>query len=132
MIINELNYVSKAEEVIKSLSYQDKLGNTYVKLTTSKIRNLLSMVSELYNDAIRQRDDALSPEMQSRIQRLKVRIAYEAGRTTRDDDVKKFVENAQLFGIISEIGGSRKNLILFCNYFEALVAYHRYYGGKEQ
>lgn len=129
MIINELNYVSKAEEVIKSLSYQDKSGNTYVKLTTSKIRNLLSMVSELYNDAIRQRDDALSPEMHGRIQRLKMRLAYEAGR---DTDVKKFVENAQLFGIISEIGGSRKNLILFCNYFEALVAYHRYYGGKDQ
>ncbi len=129
MRIDKLTYVDKAESVIESLQKVNKFsGEKELKLTTSKIRNILSMVSQLYNDAVRCKETAIDANMQSRVQYLKMRIAYEAGR---DKDVKEFVEKSEILLIINEIGSSKENLILFCNYMEALVAYHRYLGGKD-
>ena len=45
MKINKQNYVDEAERVIKGLIRTDKFGNSKLDLTTSKIRNILSMVS---------------------------------------------------------------------------------------
>ena len=47
MGINKENYVDQAEQVIKNLM-TDRKGN--ITLTTSKIRNILAMVSEIYNE----------------------------------------------------------------------------------
>lgn len=74
--------------VIKGLTRTDKFGNSKLDLTTSKIRNILSMVSELYTDAQHSREDKLDADMVSRVQYLKMRIAYEAGR---ERSVKDFV-----------------------------------------
>lgn len=120
--IDSLNYVDMAEQVMESLC------KDHTNLTTSKIRNLLSMVSDNYNDARRNRTEKLTPEMKGRIQYLRLHIAYEAGR---DRDVKTFVEKADIFDILKDIGEDREKLITFCHYMEALVAYHRYYGGRE-
>ena len=128
MRIDKLTYVNKAEKVIKSLQKENKYGEKELKLTTTKIRNILSMVIQLYNDASHSKETVLDTDMQSRVQYLKMRIAYEAGR---DRDVKDFVENAGILTIIGEIGSSKENLILFCNYMEALVAYHKFLGGKD-
>ncbi len=136
MAIDKLNYTVKAEKVIFDLAKKDKYGNTKrdkngkldISLTTSKIRNILSMVSALYNDVQRYKEKELSEEFLSRIQYLKMRIAYEAGR---EESVEDFVKKANLMGEIKEIGTSKDNLILFCNYMEALVAYRKFYGGKD-
>ena len=132
MKINKQNYVDEAERVIKGLIRTDKFGNAKLDLTTSKIRNILSMVSELYTDAQHSREEKLSEDMVSRVQYLKMRIAYEVGR---DDNghvhpVKDFVMAAKLMQYIDEIK-SRQDLILFCNYMEALVAYHKFCGGRD-
>lgn len=128
MRIDKLNYVDKAEQVIKSLQKENRYGEKELKLTTSKIRNILSMVSELYNDAVHSKEATLSTDMRSRVQYLKMRVAYEAGR---DRDVEEFVRKAQILEIINETGSSKENLVLFCNYMEALVAYHKFLGGKD-
>lgn len=129
MRINKLDYVEKAEHVIQSLLRENpRTGEKKPTLTTSKIRNILSMVSQIYNDVVHSKEDKIDVEMQSRVQYLKMRIAYEAGRNR---DVKDFVKQAYLLEILSEIGDSKENLILFCNYVEALVAYHRFYGGND-
>ena len=135
MAIDKLNYTDKAEEVIFDLA-KDKYGNIKrdrngkldVSLTTSKIRNILSMVSALYNDVQRYKGKELSEEFLSRIQYLKMRIAYEAGR---ERSVEDFVKKANLMTEIKKIGTSKDNLILFCNYMEALVAYHKFYTNKD-
>lgn len=127
MKINKQNYVDEAERVIIGLKEADRNGR--LALTTSKIRNILSMVSELYTDAQHSREDKLDADMVSRVQYLKMRIAYEAGR---ERSVKNFVLAASLLDYAGEIGSSRQNLILFCNYMEALVAYHRFYGGHDK
>ena len=126
MKINKQNYVDEAERVIIGLKEADRNGR--LALTTSKIRNILSMVSELYTDAQHSREDKLDADMVSRVQYLKMRIAYEAGR---ERSVKDFVLAAGLLDYADEIGSSRQNLILFCNYMEALVAYHKFHGGRD-
>ena len=128
MKINKQNYVDEAERVIRGLIRTDKFGNSKLDLTTSKIRNILSMVSELYTDAQHSREEKLNEDMVSRVQYLKMRIAYEAGR---ERSVKDFVMAANLLDYAGEIGSSRQNLILFCNYMEALVAYHKFHGGRD-
>lgn len=126
MKIDELNYVDTANNVILALKNDDKFGK--LTLTTSKIRNLLSMTSALYTDAQQQREDKLSTEMQSRVRYLRMRVAYEAGR---DQTVKSFVVKAELLEQLSAIRDDRKKLLLFCRYMEALVAYHRFHGGQD-
>ena len=126
MKIDELNYVDTANNVILALKNDDKFGE--LTLTTSKIRNLLSMTSALYTDAQQQREDKLSTEMQSRVQYLRMRVAYEAGR---DQTVKSFVVKAELLEQLPAIRDDRTKLLLFCRYMEALAAYHRFHGGQD-
>ena len=46
------NYVDEAEKVIKTLIEKDRNGRNVIRLTTSKIRGILSLVTELYNHPI--------------------------------------------------------------------------------
>lgn len=127
MIIEEGTYVKKAEQVIKQLSQNtDRRGNVRW-ITTSKIRNLLAMSADIYNEVLLN-PEKLSDEQSARIDYLRVRFVYEAGR---DTDVKNFVEKAQILKALEEVRRSRKQYILFNHYMEALVAYHRYYGGRD-
>ena len=64
-----LEYTRRAEQVI--LDLRRSLGREYQNFTTSKIRNILAMVSEIYNDIVAWHDEPLSPELQSRIEYLK-------------------------------------------------------------
>ena len=128
MKINRQNYVDEAEKAIKSMVRTDRNGNPTLSLTTSKIRNLLAMTAELKTDAQHSRETELSADMQSRVQYLKMRIAYEAGREPK---VKDFVVCTDLLSYVSGIGQDRAKLLLFCDYMEALTAYHKFYGGRE-
>lgn len=128
----EQDYVSRAEKVMESIRVKNKWGVYEFKLTTSKIRNILTLVNQIYNDVVLTKDKVLSQEMQARIKYLKVRIVYEAGRDTdREKPVRGFVEKAKLLEEIDEIGDSREKFLQFSKYMEALVAYHRYLGGRD-
>lgn len=97
-------------------------------VTTSKIRNLLAMASDIYNEVVILQEDQLSDELNGRIEYLRIRFVYEAGR---EQTVRDFVTDAKLVEILKEIKGSRKNYILFSRYMESLVAFHKFYGGKD-
>lgn len=127
MSLNAQNYVDEAERAIKSMF---KLRDGKPSLTTSKIRNLLAMTAGLKTDAQHCRETELSADMQSRVQYLRMRIAYEVGRDVTGT-VKDFVQKSRILEYITEVGRDREKLLLFCDYMEALTAYHRYYGGKE-
>lgn len=123
------NYVDIAEGVIKKLKLkEEKKEGTLV--TTSKLRNLLAMTADIYNDALECRTEKLPEEIVERIQYLRVRIAYEMGRNG-NRDVKAFAEEAQLLEHLNAIQGKRKNYLLFSRYMEALVAFQKFYGGKD-
>jgi CRISPR-associated protein Csm2 len=127
MGLNSENYVDEAEKVIRSMVVKDRNGNDRISVTTSKIRNILSMVTELYDDVIHEPGEELSKEIVERIQYLRLRIAYEAGR---DPSVREFVDKSKLLSHVKQIGNKKKTFLLFCRYVEALVAYHRYCGGE--
>lgn len=119
------DYVDAAERVMNELQ---GAGNGRIRITTSKMRGLLALVNDIYNTESLRSEEALLDESKLKLMRLRVRIVYDAGR---EADVKAFVEKAQLLEYIKGIGSSRKNMIQFAHYMEALVAYHRFLGGKE-
>ena len=129
MKINAQNYVDSAEQVIIKLSKKvDRNGSTVQMVTTSKIRNLLAMISDIYNEIMNQNQKELSEEICAKIEYLRVRFIYESGRETK---VKDLVMEADILDILKNIGKDRDKFILFNRYMEALVAFHKYYGGKD-
>ena len=131
MRINENNYVDKAEEAIKSLVEESKQkcrGKVNI-VTTSKIRNLLAMTADIYNQVVTSSKETLSEELNGRVEYLRVRFMYECGREPK---VREFVQKAEILEILKEIKQSKKNYLLFSKYMEALIAFHRYYGGKDE
>ena len=136
MLVTEENYVDVAENVIKKLKNRTKEVKGRVvrieMLTTSQIRNLLSMCGDIYNQIMSQTDkngDTLTEEVCGRINYLKIRFVYEAGR---DEKVKEFVTEAGILENLKEIKDSKQKFLLFHRYMEALVAFHKFYGGKDQ
>jgi len=127
MKLTEENYVGIAEQAIKELcSEKDQKGRLVGPVTTSKIRNLLAMTSDIYNDVVNSQSDKLNAEIIGRINYMKIRFIYEAGREPK---VKKLVDKAK---ILEQIKGSRDQYILFSRYMEALVAYRKFYGGRDE
>lgn len=116
------NYVDTAEEVMRGLMS----GRN--NISTNKIRNLLSLVSDIYNDENLRTEDTMKPESVMKLMQMRVRTAYESGR---DASTKNFVQKAQLMEYLKGIQNDRMMMIRFAHYMEALVAYHRYFGGKE-
>ena len=94
------NYVDEAERVIKTLIEKDRSGRDVIRLTTSKIRGILSLVTELYNDIIHEPSNKLGEEYVERIQYLRLRIAYEAGR---DKQVAEFVRKSNFLNLFSKL-----------------------------
>lgn len=125
MVLEKTNYVDMAENAVKRLE-RNKNGNLI--LTTSKIRNILSMISTIYNEVIHHPADKLNEDMVERLKYLKMRFAYEAGR---EKAVKNLIEVAKIFEIIEWVGDDKQKCILFCKYMESIVAYHKFNGGKD-
>lgn len=126
MKINDQNYVDEAEKVIKTLiskSKKDRNGNPDI-VTTSKLRNLLAMSADIYNEVMNQDDNQLSSDICSRIEYLRVRFLYEAGR---EKTVRDLVNESHIIEVLKEVNKSRKNYILFNRYMEALVAFRKYF-----
>ena len=130
MRLTEDNYVDIAEKAIKKLSGEkNKNGKPIPLVTTSKIRNLLAMTADIYNEVVNSKEETLSSELIGRINYMKIRFIYEAGREAK---VRRIVEEADILSHLDEINGSRKQYILFSHYMEALVAYRKFYGGKDE
>ena len=119
--LKKKDYVNQAEKVVLNLS---KSKSGVIFLTTNKIRNMLTIMNELYNAVKNQKEDKISEEIQSRVQYAKMKLVYEAGR---DKTVRELLDKSSLLEYINGIGENKKNLILVCHYMEALVAYHKYH-----
>lgn len=120
-----LDYVDRARLVIERVN--KRTGRD--KLTTSKLRNLLSMTADIQTEVLSEcRGETLSPEIRDRIAYLKMRFVYEAGR---EEAVKAFLEEARILKEIEKIKGSKKEYLKFSRYIEALVAWHTYINGNK-
>ena len=124
-ILTDDNYVDKAEKVIKSLNHTKDHRNNKIKffLTTTKIRNLLNLTSNLFDESkVRE-----YKELADKIAYLRVQFVYQSGRETA---VKDLVKKAEILDILKEIN-NKESFQRFCRYMEALVAYFKFYGGKD-
>lgn len=131
--ITESNYVDEAEkhikELIKKKTKTDRMGRESVDIvSTSKMRGLLAMVSDIYNDVLNEPKESLSNDLIARINYMKVHFYYEAGREKK---VKELMEEAKVFEVINDIKGKRSGFILFSRYMEALVAFRKFYVEKD-
>ena len=116
------NYVDEAERVIGE-------GNWARRITTSKIRRLFSLMTGIYNAELRRTADTLTPESAAQLRLAQIRMLYEAGRDEKG--TKEFLKSAKLIEYLKDVGESRAKLLNYFHYMEALVAYHKFHGGKE-
>lgn len=116
------DYVDAAERVMRTLFANRS------RITTTKMRGFLTLVNDIYNVENLRTEAKLSAESKLKLMRLRVRMVYDAGR---ERDVKDFVEQAKLLEYLKGVGDSRKEMIRFAHYMEALVAYHSYLGGRD-
>lgn len=123
------NYVAKAQEIVEELYGIKSGGQTIGKITTSKLRNFLSMASDIYNVEVRRTEHDLLPSSKQALMLMRIRIAYECGREN-STNVKQFVLRTNMISYLLGIE-SREDFIAYSHYLEALVAFHRFYGGKE-
>ncbi|WP_145462495.1 type III-A CRISPR-associated protein Csm2 [Staphylococcus hominis] len=126
-IIN-LNF---AHEVVQNnLKPSNKKGRKkqvlFNGLTTSKLRKLMEQVNRLYTIAFNSNEDQLNEEFIDELEYLKIKFYYEAGR---EKSVDEFLRKTLMFQIIDRViqKESKKFFLDYCKYFEALVAYAKYY-----
>lgn len=129
--------VEEAEKAIKSLR---KLRPTrkdpnrlVIELTTSQIRKFLTAVNSLKNkiDVYKinhLNEDVLSDDLVMEVKFLRVNILYQA---KREKAVEDFIKKANIEERINEIDNSIAKFNEFYKYVEALVAFHKYYGGRD-
>ena len=130
------NIVDKAELAIKSIGKPDKNNpnKLYIKLKTNQIRKILTAVNILKNKVdiykiAKPQAKKLDEELQMEIEFLRVNMSYQAGR---DNLVREFIEKADLLNMVKDINGDIKAFEKFCKYVEALVAFHKFYGGQDK
>ena len=120
---------AEAEHVI--LSLKDNKGNLWLK--TSQIRKFLAAVNTLTNRiAVYRARNAGAREMSAllgeQVKYLKVKFAYQAGR---ERTVRELGEKAEMAKRIDRIGLDIGEYERFAQFIEALVAYHKFYGGRD-
>lgn len=126
-------FVDLAEQVMNTIAEQESKDPRNNKpITSTKIRKLFGLFTDLYNEVKREDTAELKPEQLQSLTTARVRLVYECGRGGSSSDVSRFVQQAKLLEYLKGIGNSREKFLRFHQYFEALVAYHRYRFGDDR
>jgi CRISPR-associated protein Csm2 len=133
----KLIITGETSEAIQTLiEVAESIGRHLAKsVTTSQIRNIFGTVRTIEQDVKTLEDDQQLPiQVQRDLQMLRPKLAYQYGRVQgRDDDPQKAAMGA-LTGILSEaialVGSDVRRFRNFMDFFEAILAYHRRYGGR--
>lgn len=132
------DYVKEAQRVMQSLK-KNKAGkvdleNGKITLTISQIRKLLAAVISVNTQIkVLEMQGQLKPQQQkieAEIQYLIVKFIYQIGKD-KTDNVRTFVEKAKLIEKLEAIKGDVIKFKEFARYMEALVAFHKFYGGRD-
>lgn len=123
--INSNNFDSKwiTDEADKAMvEYAEKAGKYMAdqKLTNSKIRSI-------YGEIKRIQMGEFSKEKASFIL-LSPKVAYALGRDDRNTGLQLF---KQIFDLSAKYVNDQNTFNNFCDFFEAILAYHKAYGGKD-
>ena len=125
----------EAEAVVKTLNRRtDRQGREQIQLTKSQIRKFLAAVNALTNKVAVYRTQSgqsklLSDALASEVKYLKVKLVYQAARNR--GTVGDLADKAQIKERLDRIGMDMKKYEEFAHFMEALVAYHKFYGGRD-
>ena len=104
----------KLNEVANRLGEYFARGGERERLSASQIRGILDHLQRMYKFSL------------AELQLLRPKLAYAAGRHLgKVKDLQKISDRA-----IVLVGDDNLRFEHFRNFFEAIVAYHRYHGGK--
>lgn len=107
----------------------DRLGKELKEknLTTSQIRNIFGEVRSIEQE-VRVGTEKLPLSVQRRLLMLKPKMAYQVGRFSSNRALKDLVKT--LSDAIDLIGDDVGRFHSFVDLFEAILAYHRFHGGR--
>lgn len=127
------DYVDQAERVMRELHDKEVKNTKYKMVTKAQIRKFLTAVNAVTGEVeqyrLLQQGTKLPEDLRMQVKFLKVKLAYQIGRM--GTPVKDFNEEAKLMEWIDGIGDSVEKYQKFARYVEALVAFHKFYGGKD-
>lgn len=98
------------------------------KIKTNQIRNIFSHINSI-KTKFRNKGNIYSDEIETSLILLKPKLAYAAGRQEKVSEFQKF-----MFEIIDTVVNSKERKKAIENFFdlvEAIVAYHKFYGGRD-
>lgn len=110
--------------LIEQIARED--GKTFTPIKTNQIRNVFAHINRMRQDF---RQEGWTPGLERNLVMLKPRLAYAAGR---QQVVKPL--NDRLSQAINGVLASEKKEKAIQNFFdlvEGIVAYHKFYGGKD-
>jgi len=104
------------------VDYAEKAGKYMAKkgLTNSKIRSIYGEIKRIQMSEYEKEKSAFIL--------LKPKVAYAMGREANNDGLKLFKE---IFDLSCTDVTNQKSFQNFCNFMEAILAYHKAYGGKD-
>lgn len=109
------------------VQFADNLaGAIYKDVTTSQIRNVYGTVKKL--EMLNKFDDKAHRQLLL----LKPKLAYARGKVTNEHKRESFkkLEHALGHAIDAVSPEDTETFRRFCNFFEAILAYHKAHGGK--
>ncbi|WP_231038388.1 type III-A CRISPR-associated protein Csm2 [Pectinatus frisingensis] len=119
----------------------DRYGSKKVPiLTTSQLRNFLNDVVNINNRVeilrskrIQAKDESneLPQELQNSIEFLDVKLMYQVGRNNDKGALRKFYEKGDMASRIKQAKKGITEYKRFADLMEAVVALHKYHGGKD-
>lgn len=118
------SFIQQDESAKRMVAYAEKLAiDIYRDVSTSQIRNAYGTVKKLEM----QRD--FSHKSYRELLLLKPKLAYARGRASKKETFKK-LEDALSAAIDAVDVKQPETFKRFCNFFEAILAYHKANGGK--
>lgn len=129
MEFNELDFAEVTAEKINKIA--DAKGKEFAQnIATNQIRNFFAHINTIRNDFRNmQLNNTSFNQLDSSLILVKPKLAYAKGRNSSVEPFQKL-----MFETIDKVVISKNKEKAFANFFafvEAIVAYHKYYGGRE-
>lgn len=112
----------------KIIQVAKQKGEDFNKIKTNQIRNFFAAVVSIKNK-VEAMDEFNYSEIETDLLLLQPKLAYAAGRQTVVRPFKEFMDD--VIHAIQESTDKEKAVKNFFNLIESVVAYHKFYGGRD-
>ena len=133
---DRLRRIIQDSDALELTKCADKLGESLVKagLTTAQIRNIFGIARRLKTSW--KHPDKSTPQEHKKSRRdlvlLKPKLAYQASRKPSVETLRVWITEAiNLVVSASNEAEEYQYFTNFFDFFEATLAYHKYYGGRD-